>query len=1099
MSQSEKNSIPSSFEDTPHPDNQHRIASMRELALVFAGLMSVAGMGLVLMFGQTETWHSFGLAGLLWATSAIFLVVRWLGKAQPERAAYVMIGCYIVLFPLCELLWSGATPVFIVMVIFVNSVIALVCLPRNRMILGVAAGLLSAGLTLLASNVELFPRSDNGTINFWGGTTFEIVAGILLILLWLTIRGLQVGTIRTRLLIAFVTIVVLTGFVIASTSVVFSFQNGQRQVIAQLESVATLKTAQVNSWLQSLQLDLQVELARDTGIGRIPVVLGQPGTLTFQNAYDGLLAQFQQLLELRETFEELYLLDLNGQVVLSTDTVQVGKIYKNQPFFQEGLKQPYIQPPTYLVSLRQNAVIFTRPVVDQKGQVLGVFAGRASLEKLGAIMRDRAGLGETGETYLVASNQALLTGSHFPGYAPGQTYVRSVGATQALKDQADGHGLYEDYRGVAVVGVYRWLPELGVALLAEQDQTEAFQSTYTTLAINAGVSVGAVVFAIIIGLLVTRSIASPLQNLANTVRQIASGDLKLTIPVNRRDEIGDLARAFYSMTVQLRDLIATLEDRVRARTHALEIQADVSRQISGFLNIDELLRFVVSQVQTQFGYYHVHIYLVDERTQELLIEAANSADHQHPLMVGQGIVGAVVRNNQLFVSNNVDNTPNFVRDPLLPNTQSELAVPLRKGNQVLGVLDIQSEQTDRFTSDDINLMQSLADQIAIALDNARLVSETQRALHEVERLNRQLTREQWEEFKDTIETAGYYYKNGQTIPVEREADTWLAPMKYAAKTRQLVKQTQAGNGEGNQSELAIPLILRDEVIGVLGVKRDNVPVWAEEEVAAVEAVADQVARALENARLSKEQEKTIEQLKEVDRLKSEFLTSMSHELRTPLNSIIGFADVMLQGIDGDLPDLAMNDIKLIYNSGQHLLALINDVLDLSKIEAERMELILEEVNLAETMRDVLSASSSLVKDKSIEIKTDTVDGLPPVWADKLRLNQILLNLVSNAAKFTHAGSITIKARVSETEPDKMRVSVIDTGIGIPLDKQETIFDRFRQADSSTTRKYGGTGLGLAICKKLVELHGGQVGVISHVDEGSEFYFTIPLVPGTVAA
>ena len=244
--------------------------------------------------------------------------------------------------------------------------------------------------------------------------------------------------------------------------------------------------------------------------------------------------------------------------------------------------------------------------------------------------------------------------------------------------------------------------------------------------------------------------------------------------------------------------------------------------------------------------------------------------------------------------------------------------------------------------------------------------------------------------------------------------------------------------------------------------------------------------------IAKEQEKTIVQLVQVDRLKSEFLTSMSHELRTPLNSIIGFADVLLQGIDGDLNDMALNDIRLIHNSGQHLLALINDILDLSKIEAGKMELVCEPINVTTAIKDVLAASSSLVKNKPVEILVDVEPSLPPINADRLRFNQILLNLVSNAAKFTEKGSITLKAEMQESVPDKMFISVIDTGIGIPAEKIDAVFDRFRQADSSITRHYGGTGLGLAICKQLIEMHGGEIWLESEVDVGSTFHFTIPL-------
>jgi signal transduction histidine kinase len=317
-------------------------------------------------------------------------------------------------------------------------------------------------------------------------------------------------------------------------------------------------------------------------------------------------------------------------------------------------------------------------------------------------------------------------------------------------------------------------------------------------------------------------------------------------------------------------------------------------------------------------------------------------------------------------------------------------------------------------------------------------------------------------------------------------------MGQAAVERQLVKYNSPDNGEPPKAELAIPLVLRGEVIGVLGVKREQSLGWSDEEVAAVEVVANQISRALENARLSREQEKTIVQLKEIDRLKSEFLTSMSHELRTPLNSIIGFADVLLQGIDGDLNDLATNDVQLIFNSGQHLLALINDILDISKIEAGMMELVCGSLNIRESINDVRVASTSLIKDKPVELVVEVDEGLPSIYADKLRLNQILLNLVSNSVKFTTDGTIILKAELHDEYPDKMVVSVTDTGIGIPPDKVDTIFDRFRQADSSTAREYGGTGLGLAITKQLVEMHGGTIAIESEKGVGSTFYFTLPL-------
>ncbi|MBE7468821.1 MAG: hypothetical protein DPW09_02395 [Anaerolineae bacterium] len=908
----------------------------------------------------------------------------------------------------------------------------------------------------------------------------------------------QTGSIRTRLLVAFISIVLLTGLIIAATSTYVNFKNAQEQVFNQLGSVAALKESQVNAWVGDLQSELDGLLFYEDDLWLTIGMLSKELPISHKSrATNHILRNFQGLVEQAGKFDEVLLLDQNGQVFLSTNELQQGKIYKNELYFNEGLKDAYVQPPRYYPSLEQTVIIFARPIRDPKGHTWGVLAGRASLDTLSKIMSERVGLGETGETYVVATNQALLTESRFEGLDPGKTYVRTVGVKTALQ-QINGFGLYNNYRNVPVFGVYLWLPQLQVALLAEQDQAEALGSSYTALAISIGVSVVAILIAVIVGLFTTRSIATPLANLAATARQIAAGNLQLKASVAREDEVGDLAQAFNIMTDQLRGLIDSLEERVRERTRALETGAEISRQLTAILDLNELLNYVVNRVQSEFNLYHTHIYLLDEQGENLVMAAGYGEVGQqlkergHYLSAGSGIVGTVASTNEHFLSNNVNDVLNFVRNPLLPYTNSELAVPLRKGDQVLGVLDVQSEQINRFTQEDISLLQSIANQTAVAVSNARLLTETQTALQEIERLNRRLTREGWQQVSEEVTAPGYRYVAGTRRRIAPAVDAWLPPMKQAALEKQLVKQTHPGNGDIPKAELAVPLMLRGEVIGVLGVKREENPDWAEEEVAAVEAVANQVALALENARLSKEQEKTIVQLKDIDRLKSEFLTSMSHELRTPLNSIIGFADVLLQGIDGELNDMALNDIQLIHNSGKHLLALINDILDLAKIESGKMELVREAVDIKEVTGSVLATSNSLVKDKPVQIMVDLPADLPPVYADKLRLNQVLLNLVSNAAKFTHQGKITITAQLNNHSPDMMVISVIDTGIGIPADKLNTVFERFRQADAGTTRKYGGTGLGLAICKQLVEMHGGTLNVKSQEGLGSEFYFTVPL-------
>ena len=296
-----------------------------------------------------------------------------------------------------------------------------------------------------------------------------------------------------------------------------------------------------------------------------------------------------------------------------------------------------------------------------------------------------------------------------------------------------------------------------------------------------------------------------------------------------------------------------------------------------------------------------------------------------------------------------------------------------------------------------------------------------------------------------------------------------------------------------QDRLVIPLRVQDEIIGVIELDgKDTGDPWTDEDRILAEAVAHEFAITLQDARSHQLTSQALDEMREADRLKSQFLANMSHELRTPLNSIIGFSRVILKGIDGPVTENQEQDLSAIYNAGQHLLGLINDILDLSKIEAGKMELTFSEVDLPEIIHGVMSTAVGLVKDKPIELVLDLPDDLPSIQADNIRLRQILLNLVSNATKFTEEGHIGISVRliVRGSQPEVV-IAVFDTGHGISPEDHEKIFEPFSQVDASPTRKTGGTGLGLSICKHLVELHRGVLWVESLPGEGSTFAFTIP--------
>jgi len=297
-----------------------------------------------------------------------------------------------------------------------------------------------------------------------------------------------------------------------------------------------------------------------------------------------------------------------------------------------------------------------------------------------------------------------------------------------------------------------------------------------------------------------------------------------------------------------------------------------------------------------------------------------------------------------------------------------------------------------------------------------------------------------------------------------------------------------------RSEVAIPLRIGSRAVGVIDIQSTQAYAFTNDDLSVLQSLADQVAVAIDNARSYELSQQLIKDLREVDQLKSQFLANMSHELRTPLNSIIGFSRVIIKGIDGPVSDMQQQDLTAIYNSGQHLLGLINDILDLARIEAGKMELNFEEVQLSEMTTSVMSTAKGLVKEKPIQLLQRIPVTMPAVRGDTMRVRQVLLNLISNASKFTEEGSITVETLVQKSPTGKVEalINVIDTGPGISIEDQKKLFQAFSQVDGSATRKSGGSGLGLSICANLVQLHGGRIGIHSEVGRGSTFWFTLPL-------
>jgi GAF domain-containing protein len=470
--------------------------------------------------------------------------------------------------------------------------------------------------------------------------------------------------------------------------------------------------------------------------------------------------------------------------------------------------------------------------------------------------------------------------------------------------------------------------------------------------------------------------------------------------------------------------------------------------------------------------------------------------------------------------------------------RAALGAPLVREGNVIGVIFIAKTMPKPFTAKQIELATTFADQAVIAIENVRLFNEVRarteeltrsveelRALGEVgQAVNSTLDLETvlttivakavqlsatdggaiyvFDEERQEFELRATHGMDEAMIAAIREEGIRTDERIIARATEQrlpvqipdllhepLSPVLNLIIRAGYRALLVVPLLRPGEIVGTLVVRRKQPGEFAKSTIDLLETFADQSVLAIQNARLFREIEEKGRELEIASKHKSQFLANMSHELRTPLNAILGYTELILDSIYGEPTEKMRTVLERLQANGKHLLGLINDVLDLSKIEAGQLTLSLDDYSLGDVVHGVVSAVEPLAAEKRLAFKAEVAPDLPTGRGDGRRLSQVLLNLVGNAIKFTDKGEVAISASASN---GAFTVAVCDTGPGIAAADQVKIFQEFQQADSSITRKKGGTGLGLSIAKRIIEMHGGHIWVESEPGKGSKFYFTVPV-------
>jgi signal transduction histidine kinase len=599
------------------------------------------------------------------------------------------------------------------------------------------------------------------------------------------------------------------------------------------------------------------------------------------------------------------------------------------------------------------------------------------------------------------------------------------------------------------------------------------------------------------------------------------------------------------------ELQAKTEELTRS-VEELQALGEVGQAVSSSLDIQSVLTSIVSHAVDLSKADAGTIYEFDESTQAFVPRANYGmsdelieALRESRIRVGEGAVGKAARARAALQIADLEREPHYaLRFLIEAGFRALLAVPLLREDRVIGGLVVRRKVAGEFPKAVVDLLQTFATQSVIAIQNARLfreIDEKSRALEDLSRNQEQLSRlsttlqeplslaEQLTRVLDaarqvvgldrlyiwTLNPAGdglgvsaqagfdpdhWQDLVGVSIPLDqagaltavcRSGEPLLFTVAQPLRDEYRLRPPYSKlTGLRVKSFLVIPMIARGRTVGVLAAdnRRSRAPIPTHA-VDLLQTFAAQAAVAVENARLFQEIQEKGQQLELASKHKSQFLANMSHELRTPMNAVLGYTDLILDNIFGDVPEPIRETLERVKANGHHLLGLINDVLDLSRMEAGQLTLSLGDYAMGEVVHAVVSTVESLAAGKKLALKAIVPPDLPPGRGDERRLTQVLLNLAGNAIKFTDSGQVLIEVREAD---GAFVVSVTDTGPGIPEVDREKIFEEFQQADSSSTRQKGGSGLGLSISRRIVELHGGRLWVESVLGEGSTFHFTVPL-------
>jgi CheY-like chemotaxis protein/HAMP domain-containing protein/putative methionine-R-sulfoxide reductase with GAF domain len=919
--------------------------------------------------------------------------------------------------------------------------------------------------------------------------------------LWqLAARSLANLSLRAKLTLAFLGVTVLAvGSVTLITNQIIR-ANLTRQVGTNLHALAQTKADQIAALLDKRLNTLQVFVLnpnfRDAVEATNAQHRGDPAEMqerlrqldrqwTSAAENDPLLIKVlghtasRNLRELQQEsagFIEIFVTNQAGELVGATQRTSHYD-YSGEAWWQAAYNQGqgalYIGQPEFSDQNSAFHLIFAVPVRSRFDQeVIGVLGGTLDINVLTEALA-AVNLGETGVAdILVPSGQLIRSNGDFIDMEP-----EVLENLQAIELATFGEFIYEEKPNLVSLAPVtaaehdemEVIQQLKWKLIAAQQPAEALAPVSQAVQITLLVGLGALILVGLLALLLAQPLVAPIIRLTAAAEQIAGGDLSAKVQVESRDEIGRLAATFNMMIGQLQQTLDGLEianKALEAQIWQTTGQAQLNDKMRGEQDMLALANSVIQQLchylQAQLG----ALYIVEDHSLKLTGSYAyNGQKPNDHFKFGDGLVGQTALEKKPMLVTDVPNDNITIRsgfNELVPG--NIILLPFLYEEQVVGVIELGT--LTEFSQAQLDFMETALASIAIAFNTAQARARIDELLAQ--------TQQQAEELQAQSEELRVANEE-----LENQAESLRAS---EAKLKE------------NQAELEVTNAQLEEQAAAL-----------EENSRTLQEKQEALDRHNQELTLAQQElEQKAEELARASKYKSEFLANMSHELRTPLNSLLILARTLVDNKAGNLTEDQVESAEIIYSGGQDLLNLINDILDLSKVEAGQMLFNFEPLPLTELGTMAQAQFDHVAAEKGLELQFRLGDDLPAnIETDPQRVKQIVKNLLSNAFKFTSQGSVSLKIYRPEAEEDLTRsglepsqavaISVTDTGIGMTAEQQKIIFEAFQQADGSTNRQYGGTGLGLSICRELAAKLGGQIGVASEPEKGSTFTLYLPIV------